>query len=166
MGGEPRTSTGLFPSGLGPAAGRAPGQLTTGLGPAADPQEHSSEHTSKEHSSYEAQSASRSRVHQIVGGEKTATRKQQDLIHDLYIHKYDEVPLEQEVQEWRDLTVSEATSLISRLYREIDRHGMYEGPGAGTPEYDALSSTGQVAADQGMVPGWTEQMAVREGWLG
>jgi len=49
--------------------------------------------------------------------------------------------------------------MITNLYREVGRYGMYEGPEPGTPEYDALSELGQLAADHGMLPGYVEELA-------
>ncbi len=42
--------------------------------------------------------------------------------------------------------------MARNLYREIEHHSGYAGPEPGTPEYHALSGTGQRWADAGMVP--------------
>ncbi|WP_181158525.1 helix-turn-helix domain-containing protein [Leucobacter massiliensis] len=159
-------STGNVSAGLEADTAANPLQETAGLEADAAGTVETTSETTNRNNQYEAQPASRSRASEITNRQIAATQAQQNLIQDLYLHNNNQLPSFHEIEQWSRLTVSQASALITNLYRSVNRHGCYEGPEQGTPEYEALSDAGQVAADLGMIPNWTEELAAREGWFG
>lgn len=91
-------------------------------------------------------------LYSLNAPEAKATVKQVSYIRDLYIHHYNRVPNSDDVNRIRALTSERAAETIKAYLRVVGRNGMYEGPEDGTDEYEALSDTGQLWADNGMVP--------------
>ena len=85
--------------------------------------------------------------------EKFATDAQASYLRDLFIQHHNQIPSQSIEEEIRSLDPDKASRLITTYLRAIEgRGGMFEGPEEGTPEYDALSPTGQTWADEGMLP--------------
>lgn len=85
-----------------------------------------------------------------------ASKNQVAYLRDLFIHFYNDVPTEEDLEKWRTLTPEQATELIEKALKAIPRYSDYEGPEYGEPAYEELSAKGQEFADQGMVP-WSPQ---------
>lgn len=97
--------------------------------------------------------------------EQVATEAQVSYLRDLFIQHHRQIPRQNIEDEIRALNPIEASRLITTYLRAIEgRGGMYDGPEEGTPEYDALSPTGQLWADEGLLPPreWAAPTPARE----
>ena len=85
--------------------------------------------------------------------EQVATDAQVSYLRDLFIQHHNQIPSQRVEDEIRSLDPDKASGLITTYLRAIEgRGGMFDGPEEGTPEYEALSPTGQQWADEGMLP--------------
>jgi DNA-binding transcriptional MocR family regulator len=81
-----------------------------------------------------------------------ATKKQTEYLSDLHLHFNNAAPSVALQAKWRKLTSNRANDLIRQYLKEMPRYDAYEGPEAGDPEYEALSTKGQAFADATMLP--------------